>query len=63
MCWMFLEKVSVVRRKIFEYIVSTLGSLERMDGRIRHLMGEMLKKNLANVGSATDNLLHRLGQN
>ena len=53
----------LLRRKIFEYIVNTLGSLERMDGRIRHLMGEMLKKNLANVGSATDNLLHRLGQN
>ena len=38
-------------------------SLESMDGLIKHLMGQMLKKNLANVGSATDSLLHRLGQN
>ena len=50
-----------MRRKIFEYIINTLGSLERMDGQIRHLMGDMLKKNLANVGSATDDLLHELG--
>ena len=49
-----------MRRKIFEYIINTLGSLEKMDDRIRHLMGEMLEKNLANVGTATDSLLHRL---
>ena len=54
--------LSMTRRKIFEYIINTLGSLESMDGRIKHLMGQMLKKNLANVGSATDSLLHRLGQ-
>ena len=53
----------MVRRKIFEYIINTLGSLERMDSRIRRLMGEMLKKNLVNVGSATDDLLHELGLN
>ncbi|CAK9110651.1 Putative outer membrane protein PmpB [Durusdinium trenchii] len=50
------------KRKIFEYIINTLGSLEKMDGRIRQLMEEMLDKNLANVESATDRLLHRLGQ-
>ncbi|CAK9110650.1 Probable outer membrane protein PmpB (Polymorphic membrane protein B) [Durusdinium trenchii] len=48
------------KRKIFEYIINTLGSLESMDGRIKQLMGEMLKKNLANVGSATDSLRKRL---
>ena len=51
---------STTRRKIFEYIINTLGSLESMDGRIKQLMGEMLKKNLANVGSATDSLRKRL---
>ncbi|CAK9034472.1 Uncharacterized protein SCF082_LOCUS20868 [Durusdinium trenchii] len=50
------------KKKIFEYIINTLGSLESMDGQIRHLMGEMLEKSLANVGSATDSLLHRLGR-
>ena len=53
---------TVMRRKIFEYIINTLGSLESMDGRIRQLMEEMLDKNLANVESATDSLLHSLGQ-
>ena len=53
----------MVRRKIFEYIVKTLGSLEMMDKRIRRLMGEMLDKNLVNVGSATDELRHELGLN
>ena len=53
----------LLRRKIFEYIVKTLGSLEMMDKRIRRLMGEMLDKNLVNVGSATADLRHELGLN
>ena len=53
----------MVRRKIFEYIVNTLGSLEMMDSQIRRSMGEMLRKNLLNMGSATDDLLHKLGLN
>ena len=52
----------MVRRKIFEYIVNTLGSLQMMDNQIRQLMGEMLEKNLVNVGSATDDLLRGLGR-
>ncbi|CAK9017602.1 unnamed protein product [Durusdinium trenchii] len=48
------------KRKIFEYIINTLGSLEKMDDQIRHLMGEMLEKNLTNAGSAADSLLRRL---
>ena len=51
-----------VRKDIFDYIVSELGSLERMDEQIRSLIGKMLKKNLSNVGHATDSLLHELGQ-
>lgn len=51
------------RNDIFNYIVSELGSLQNMDEQIRRLMGQMLKKNLANIGGATDSLLHRLGQN
>ena len=51
-----------VRKDIFDYIVSELGSLERMDEQIRSLIGKMLKKNLTNVGHATDSLLHELGQ-
>lgn len=49
------------RTRIFEFIVSSLGSLESMDEQIRDLMGRMLKKNLANVGVATSSLLQRLG--
>ena len=51
---------TTTRRKIFEYIINTLGSLEKMDDQIRHLMGEMLEKNLTNAGSAADSLLRRL---
>lgn len=51
-----------VRQDIFDYIVSELGSLERMDEQIRSLMGNMLKKNLSNVGHATETLLLELGQ-
>ncbi|CAK9032317.1 Putative outer membrane protein PmpB, partial [Durusdinium trenchii] len=50
------------KKDIFDYIVSELGSLERMDEQIRSLIGKMLKKNLTNVGHATDSLLHELGQ-
>ena len=60
--WFVISLSYCTRRKIFEYIINTLGSLEKMDGRIRQLMEEMLDKNLANVESATDRLLHRLGQ-
>ena len=35
----------------FQYIISELGSLERMDEQIRALMAEMLMRNLANVES------------
>ena len=51
-----------VRKDIFDYIISELWSLERMDEQIRELMGEMLVRNLANVEQATDGLLHRLGR-
>jgi len=51
------------RTRIFDFIVSSLGSLESMDDQIRDLMGQMLEKNLANVGFATSSLLQRLGQN
>ncbi|CAE7498251.1 unnamed protein product [Symbiodinium sp. CCMP2456] len=51
------------RTRIFDFIVSSLGSLESMDEQIRDLMGQMLEKNLANVGFATSSLLQRLGQN
>eukprot|EP00434_Breviolum_minutum_P000023 symbB.v1.2.000020.t1/scaffold5.1/size591573/20 len=47
---------------IFDYIISELGSLQHMDEQIRFLMGQMLKKNLANVGAATTDLLQELGQ-
>ncbi|CAE7326384.1 pmpB, partial [Symbiodinium pilosum] len=50
------------KARIFEFIVESLGSLESMDNQIRSLMGQMLKKNLVNVGLATNSLLHRLGQ-
>ncbi|CAE7288505.1 pmpB, partial [Symbiodinium sp. CCMP2456] len=45
------------RTRIFDFIVSSLGSLESMDDQIRDLMGQMLEKNLANVGFATSSLL------
>ena len=51
-----------MRTIIFDYIISELGSLEHMDEQIRSLMGQMLKKNLANVGAATTKLLQELGQ-
>ena len=51
-----------LRTKIFDYIISELGSLQHMDEQIRFLMGQMLKKNLANVGAATTELLQELGQ-
>ncbi|OLP75791.1 hypothetical protein AK812_SmicGene44358 [Symbiodinium microadriaticum] len=47
------------RTRIFDFIVSSLGSLESMDDQIRDLMGQMLEKNLANVGFATSSLLQR----
>ena len=34
-----------------------------MDKQIRQLMGQLLKRNLANVGGATASLLQELGQN
>ena len=34
-----------------------------MDDQIKDLMGQMLEKNLANVGFATSSLLQRLGRN
>ena len=51
-----------VRKDIFEYIISELGSLERMDEKIRKLMAEMLMRNLANVEKATGSLVDSLGQ-
>lgn len=51
-----------LRTKIFDYIISELGSLQHMDEQIRFLMGQMLKKNLANMGAATTELLQELGQ-
>ena len=51
-----------VRKDIFQYIISELGSLERMDEQIRALMAEMLMRNLANVEKATGSLVDRLGQ-
>eukprot|EP00435_Cladocopium_sp_Y103_P029594 s1036_g7.t1 len=50
------------RTDIFKYIISELGSLERMDDQIRALMAEMLMRNLANVERATGSLVDRLGQ-
>ena len=58
--WFVISLSYCTRRKIFEYIINTLGSLEKMDDQIRHLMGEMLEKNLTNAGSAADSLLRRL---
>jgi hypothetical protein len=51
-----------VRKAIFEYIISELGSLERMDEKIRKLMADMLTRNLANVEKATGSLVDRLDQ-
>ena len=51
-----------VRKDILQYIISELGSLERMDAQIRALMAEMLMRNLANVERATGSLVDRLGQ-
>ena len=51
-----------VRKDIFKYIISELGSLERMDAQIRALMAEMLMRNLANVEKATGSLVDSLGQ-
>eukprot|EP00438_Fugacium_kawagutii_P017592 Skav222255 [mRNA] locus=scaffold3059:339871:345998:- [translate_table: standard] len=53
---------TVVEKDIFDYIISELGSLERMDEQIRSLMGNMLMNNLANVGRATEDLMKKLGQ-
>ncbi|CAL1141141.1 unnamed protein product [Cladocopium goreaui] len=50
------------KKDIFEYIISELGSLERMDEKIRKLMAEMLMRNLANVEKATGSLVDSLGQ-
>eukprot|EP00435_Cladocopium_sp_Y103_P059668 s1036_g21.t1 len=55
----FLELES---KDIFKYIISKLGSLERMDDQIRALMAEMLMRNLANVERATGSLVDSLGQ-
>ena len=49
-----------LREDIFAYIVSELGSLERMDKQIRSLMSRMLVRNLANVEHATESLVLRL---
>jgi hypothetical protein len=51
-----------VRKDIFDYIISELGSLERMDDQIRKLMAQMLMRNLANVEKATGSLVDSLGQ-
>ena len=51
-----------LRKDIFEYIISELGSLERMDQQIRALMSEMLMRNLANVEKATGSLVDSLGE-
>ena len=50
------------RKDIFDYIISELGSLERMDDQIRALMAEMLMRNLANVEKATGSLVDSLGR-
>ena len=50
------------KKKFFDYIVDTLGSLDSMDRQIRRSMGQMLKQSLKNVGLATGGLLHRLRQ-
>ncbi|CAL1141939.1 unnamed protein product [Cladocopium goreaui] len=50
------------KNDIFQYIISELGSLERMDEQIRALMAEMLMQNLANMEKATGSLVDRLGQ-
>ncbi|CAL1141938.1 unnamed protein product [Cladocopium goreaui] len=50
------------KNDIFRYIISELGSLERMDEQIRALMAEMLMQNLANMEKATGSLVDRLGQ-
>ena len=55
-CWDHL------RKDIFDYIISELGSLERMDDQIRKLMAQMLMRNLANVEKATGSLVDSLGQ-
>ncbi|CAL1161594.1 unnamed protein product [Cladocopium goreaui] len=47
---------------IVEYIISELGSLERMDKQIRAAMSEMLMRNLANVERATGSLVDSLGE-
>jgi len=51
-----------VRTDIVEYIISELGSLERMDKQIRANMSEMLMRNLANVERATGSLVDSLGE-
>ena len=50
-----------VRKDIFDFIISKLGSLRRMDKQIRALMAEMLMRNLSNVERATGNLVDSLG--
>ncbi|CAL1156681.1 unnamed protein product [Cladocopium goreaui] len=50
------------KKDILQYIISELGSLERMDAQIRALMAEMLMRNLTNVERATGSLVDRLGQ-
>ncbi|CAL1141954.1 unnamed protein product, partial [Cladocopium goreaui] len=50
------------KKNIFQYIISELGSLERMDEQIRKLMAEMLTQNLTNMEKATGSLVDRLGQ-
>eukprot|EP00435_Cladocopium_sp_Y103_P044157 s1036_g12.t1 len=57
-----LEVGKKIKKDIFEYIISELGSLERMDEQIRALMAEMLMRNLANVEKATGSLVDSLGQ-
>ena len=51
-----------VRKNFFQYIISELGSLERMDEQIRKLTAEMLTQNLTNMEKATGSLVDRLGQ-
>ena len=58
LCWGHDGHVS---KDIFDYIISTLGSLRRMDKQIQALMAEMLMRNLSNVERATGSLVDSLG--
>ena len=49
------------KQRIFAHIRSTLGSLERMDDKIKLMMKEMLARNLQHASTATINLRKKLG--